>query len=451
MTPFPAECTVVPPPSRFVDTINVALVERVDPGNAYDATNPSEEFVFTQMYQGLTTVDCTGEVKPAVAASWTTDTTATRWTFELDQNVRYWDGSPVTASDIATRFAAAPPSGSIDSVVARTVGELDVYFQLAHPDEPPIVATQIVAMKEASPFPLGSGRLEFENVEVDGIVSRFAHVFERSMPHTVVRFIEYPERDLRDVLASSVDLLVTSDPLALEYAAQQKRFMLRALPWDRTYVLLSRSRFDDLMAGRSPAAVEDQWRDALARDAVRSSARASEARGWWQNLDDCKLPATMKSDMASTDPAPTRHGLVVYDQADPVSRDLAARIVALAANGDRVDGGLSGAIPRLGDELVLAARGVGASELSRRLQAGSDFLYIIGLPRQAIDPCSEATTLLSRAPWMAGLGDAFHRAMLPLVDTRRHLVVDSLRVGVRIDGLGRLMMIPSHLREGSRP
>ncbi|MDX1428912.1 MAG: hypothetical protein R3282_01440, partial [Rhodothermales bacterium] len=358
-TTFPAECIVLPPPSGFVDTIHVALEERIDPGNAHDATNPSEEFVFTQMYQGLTTVDCTGVVYPAVAAAWTTDTTAMRWTFELDENARYWDGSPVTASDIATRFAAAPPSRSIDSVVARSAGELDVHLRMAQPDGPPKVAPQIVAMKEASPFPVGSGHLTFENVEVDGIVSSFAQSFDGSRLPTVVRFIEYAENDLRDVLAGPADLLITADPLALEYASQQKRFTVRALPWDRTYVLLSRSRFDDLMAGRSPGALEDQWRDALARDAVRADAQASRTPGWWQNLDACTLSAVIRSDIASMGPAPARHGLVVYDETDPVSRDLAARIVALAANGDRADGGLSDAIPRLGDDLVLASQGVG--------------------------------------------------------------------------------------------
>ncbi len=63
------------------------------------ATRPEEQLIVANLFDGLTAIDPSGAVRPAVAASWSSDPSLRRWRFQLRPDARYSDGTPVTAGD----------------------------------------------------------------------------------------------------------------------------------------------------------------------------------------------------------------------------------------------------------------------------------------------------------------------------------------------------------------
>jgi oligopeptide transport system substrate-binding protein len=79
-------------------TLAIALL---DPGSLDPARADrlEDEVVVGNLFDGLTTLDAAGSVRPAVAASWTSDSGLRRWEFHLRPDARWADGSPVRAED----------------------------------------------------------------------------------------------------------------------------------------------------------------------------------------------------------------------------------------------------------------------------------------------------------------------------------------------------------------
>jgi ABC-type transport system substrate-binding protein len=88
----------VAPGGRSGGTLAVALL---DPGplDPARADGLEGEVVLGNLFDGLTTLDPTGAVRPAAAASWTSDPSLRRWEFRLRPDARWSDGSPVRSSD----------------------------------------------------------------------------------------------------------------------------------------------------------------------------------------------------------------------------------------------------------------------------------------------------------------------------------------------------------------
>jgi peptide/nickel transport system substrate-binding protein len=81
-----------------------------------------------QIYEGLTEISPTLEVKPALATAWRMVDPNT-WEFELRQGVRFHDGTPFTARDIAATFARVPTvpnSPALFTPFIRPVKEVQV-------------------------------------------------------------------------------------------------------------------------------------------------------------------------------------------------------------------------------------------------------------------------------------------------------------------------------------
>jgi hypothetical protein len=89
---------------------------------------------------------------------------------------------------------------------------------------------------------------------------------------------------------------------------------------------------------------------------------------------------------------------VAYRNDDPVARDLAHRIVALAN-------------PRA------TAQGLAADAFAQDLQDASSAAYVLDLPRSVLDACLETARLSRRAPWLTPA------AIVPLLEVRSHLLV----------------------------
>jgi oligopeptide transport system substrate-binding protein len=110
------------PQGRRGGTLAIALL---DPGplDPARADGLADEVVLGNLFDGLTAIDPAGAVRPAVAASWTSDPALRRWTFHLRADARWSDGSPVRSGDFtfAWRRLADPRTRPAPTPVARTL------------------------------------------------------------------------------------------------------------------------------------------------------------------------------------------------------------------------------------------------------------------------------------------------------------------------------------------
>jgi oligopeptide transport system substrate-binding protein len=85
---------------RSGGTLAIALL---DPGplDPARADGLEDEVVLDNLFDGLTALDPSGAVRPATAASWTSDPALRRWEFRLRPEARWSDGSPVRSDDFA--------------------------------------------------------------------------------------------------------------------------------------------------------------------------------------------------------------------------------------------------------------------------------------------------------------------------------------------------------------
>jgi oligopeptide transport system substrate-binding protein len=86
------------PQPRTGGTLAIALL---DPGSLDPARAETleDEIVVGNLFDGLTAIDPAGAVRPAVAASWTSDPGLRHWEFRLRPDARFADGSTVSAED----------------------------------------------------------------------------------------------------------------------------------------------------------------------------------------------------------------------------------------------------------------------------------------------------------------------------------------------------------------
>jgi oligopeptide transport system substrate-binding protein len=127
-------------------TLAMALL---DPGplDPARADRLEDEIVLGNLFDGLTTLDPAGAVRPGAAASWTSDPTLRRWEFRLRPDARWSDGSPVRSTDFTFAWhrladpkakPAPPPARTLLSAVtgyrAFVAGRARSISGLATPD-----------------------------------------------------------------------------------------------------------------------------------------------------------------------------------------------------------------------------------------------------------------------------------------------------------------------------
>jgi hypothetical protein len=236
--------------------------------------------------------------------------------------------------------------------------------------------------------------------------------------------------------------MVTADPAVIEYADGRPHLTTAALPWDRTYVLLSTTRVMALARDNKPVgALPVEFTAALARDAVRSVARGCEDPLWWNGLRKC---GELTGDIPWLPPNPAgakavggeRH--LVYDRTDPVARDLAERIVALSAADPASSSGAAALASAIPGARGMSVHPVTPATLNANLKRGDDFAYIVALPRRPADKCVAARRLIDRVRWLAHLDDDMPMGIIPLVDARMHAIVNHEKIGLAVDWYGNV-------------
>jgi hypothetical protein len=328
----------------------------------------------------LIRLDCFGHARPAAAQSWTPDASHRTWTLALAPAAL-----DVTAADAAAEWRTRPDA-----------------------------ATTLRNSGVASVVPLDERRLVVTlDRPTDSVPALFADpslgLVTDSLPPTGTTFVARRPSggDPRDALDAGTDILRTGDPTILEYARTRPDFTVHPLPWSRTYVVVVPPGRDDL--GPLIPADTAAFRAGLARDAVRSEARAAEPPFWWDSMGPCpplkRVPAFRGRLGADA---------VVYEREDAVARAIAERVVALS------------------DDPMSATSGLPADRMAGALRDGVGRAYVVAVSRTALVPCREA------AGWPMG-----SRA-IPLIDTRMRVIVRRgvPRLTVEFDGALRPVDLP---------
>lgn len=166
------------PRGRSGGTLAIALL---DPGplDPARADTLEDEVVLGNLFDGLTGIDPSGAVRPAVAESWSSDPDRKRWEFRLREDARWSDGSPLRSSDFTyawhrladPRTKPRPPARALLAGVTGyrsfAVGRARSIAGLSTPDPSTLVVQldqpfadlpALVASLPLSPLPMGLAR-----------------------------------------------------------------------------------------------------------------------------------------------------------------------------------------------------------------------------------------------------------------------------------------------------
>ncbi len=136
-------------------------------GVPYTSLDPSEEqaegiCVMRNVYETLTVYDdVTGEVKPCLAESWSSNAIMSEWTFKLRKDVLFHDGSELTASAVKDSIERTIRLGTGSAYIwdcvssIETDGDKTVIFYLKYAAPLPILAASGISAYIISPAAVG--------------------------------------------------------------------------------------------------------------------------------------------------------------------------------------------------------------------------------------------------------------------------------------------------------
>ncbi|MBN2071199.1 MAG: hypothetical protein JW814_07045 [Candidatus Krumholzibacteriota bacterium] len=455
------DCLVIEAVKKRADSIRVALFDNIDPADIPFPRNGSERFLFGNLYESLIKIDCRGQVSPSLASRWESTDRGRCWRFELDREAVFWNGTAVTANDVIrcwdrdelkSMFALA----GIDSFSAEGATKINIYLMERSTEVPRALASEAFSVYRRSLFsrwPLGTGdfrvverapktRESDQNLAIQPAFSRHGPFID---------ILTIPVEEARDILESSIDLLVTGDQETIDFAVKRGSFITERLPWSSTYMLLSTSRVRDIRLGRRTEPISPGLRENLAHFAIRCEARASRPGGWWDRMGDrrslssgVKWPPVF---LAGADIDSERRR-IVYDINDETSRDIAERLVALAGGDPDISNDsrdLLSVIPdiegRYASGVPLRAEGLAREDLDRSVLSGDDFAYIIKVARNSFDPSFQAGLFMEKINWVSGLEGNFSKALLTLADTRETVIARKDAASISVDWSGRIIIM----------
>jgi len=437
ITPVHVDACALTSGSSTRDTIVVALGESVDLVDPPVPRSPAERLLYRHLYQTLIDVDCLGEVTPGLAESWAVHEDARTWTFTLRSDATFWDGTPVTAASVRASWLTEVPGRVVpwaDSVAGSVlaIGQRALTVRLRRPyqEVPRVFADPTLAVARAADtlgaIPLGSGTYHVTEHGVGEIrVAPLGAVRSDELP--VLRFLDTGD-DPRDAIDRGVDLLVSREPIVVDYVAGMDGLRALPLPWGPVYVLATPLR----LGVEGARGDEGTLAEVLGPGVVPAETRLPETSVWWDDFNACRL---MTSFSAPPDPGGIA-GRVVYRRVDPVARALAERLVALAA---------SGALPQVTDiPERLTAIGLSDERFAASLADGRDLGFVFTLPKQVLDGCAMIRPLRDAMPW--AVASELRHVLVPLVESRSQLIVSQEVGTVVVDwgGLPYLSVVAGH-------
>jgi Bacterial extracellular solute-binding proteins, family 5 Middle len=432
----PDDCALQAQPGEPIAT--VGLTDRVDPSHAPHPSNDSERLVFRQLYETLVRVDCMGRVISGLASSWRLDDDGRAWIVTLREHAQFSDGTRVTPVDVRASWMRDGRGDELRPDVRRLIQSIEpvgdrslaIRLQRQRVDVPLALAHSDLAIAKSvatSPWPLGtrSTRIAPESDTVPTTAPFAIAIAGDNL--AAIRFLVAPG-DPRDLLDRGVDLLLTRNPAALDYAGTLPQFQTVPLAWQRTHVLLTPGR------SRSSPPLSDEQRQALAEDAVRGEARGARGPFWWQMVGDCEVASPSARRQASPTPR------IVYDANDGAARDLAERFVGLArASGAAATAFLDVLVPDHARRKIDRASGLTGEPLALAKRLGSDAGYVISVDSRPLDACRDLQELMEGARWVDP------ETIVPLVETRLHAIVRRGRSSAMTEWDGGMVIADTHI------
>ncbi len=430
-TPLPGEGHPAP--------IAILLTDSVSFDGAPGPANDSERLVFRQLYETLVSVDCTGELRPGLAESWSSSDSGKVWTFTLRDAAHFWDGTPILAADVKQSWIdareksdEAPPhlpwawlDPRTDSVVALDNRHLQIAGNARLGESPQLFADPLLAVvkpRDDGIGPLGSGPFQpIDLVAIEGggrwDLTCAAAGLRSGAEHRILEFRIRPGMDPRDLQPGEPDALLVRDRSLVDYLVAAGSVDAVALGWDRLYLLLAPWAAGD-SAHSAPNWLSAHDRAELAREVVVADAEPAESFDFADATGAC-LSLPPRHPVPVPRPAGNR---IAYRDDDVDGRRLAERLAALAGMHD----GMSPA-PQ--------AAGLSPAAFTSSLEKGDDSAYVVRLDRRYASACLETGELLGNAPWLEPGESA-----VALVRTRPTLVVRRglIGIGVDYDGAVRL-------------
>jgi hypothetical protein len=438
------ECTLIAAPGEPV--VTVGLSQRIDPSHAPHPSNDSERLLFRQLYETLVSADCMGRAGAGLASSWRLDGEGRTWIVTLRQDARFSDGSPVTAADVRASWTGGSVDGELLPHVSRLVqsavlaGERDLAITLRHhrADAPLALAHADLAVAKpvaGSAWPLGTrpGRMVLDGDTAGNRGASAMTITRGNLP--ALRLLLAPG-DPRDLLDQDVDLLLTRDPAALNYAATLPHFQSVPMAWQRLHVLLMPGR-----ARSSPSlSLSDDARQTLASDAIRGEARGARGPFWWEMSPECTGASSIASSVTSpvaASAASNQWSLaprIVYDASDDAARDLAERFVGLARASGPAAAFLDVILPDRPRRTYQRAAGLSGDALAAARRLGRDAGYVVAVDSRPVDPCRDLQALMDTVLWLDPA------TIVPLVETRMQAVVRRGRTGITVEWDGGVLI-----------
>ncbi|MEO8294891.1 MAG: hypothetical protein ABI613_05185 [Gemmatimonadota bacterium] len=398
-------------------SVTIAVHEPFSLDSAPVPGNPGERLAMRQLYETLVRRDCNGRLQPAMASSWKADEHGEYWTFNLtSDSLRHTisQAEAVRGSWERRKNGGIWPWAGILDV--EVVSPFQLRVRLATPTRElplffadPVLAVSDIRAPGRIPGETGIYRVGLLFLAQSGPMLRLWTLTPPGdSTRPVLRFesvlSQVDDRDILDAPDApafrAADLLMTDDSSTLAYVRARNDFRTVPLPWDRTYVLVSR----DTLSGFSAKEL-DGFRGSLVPEVVRGELREAAPPFWWSSDSSCMLTGQLAASPQSR---------IVYPAGDVTARAVAERVAVLAGSPGR---------PRRVTPLA-------PGDLERALASGDAAGFIITVPREHPASCHGVPS------WPGNLRVA------PLLDSRLTLVVRRGVPSFVIDGDGAIRFMP---------
>ncbi len=292
------------------------------------AITRADQDMVALIFDGLMTIDTSGELVPNIAESVTISSDALVYNIVLRDDVSFHDGTPLTADDvlftvelIQNPSLKSPLQGNFDGVVVEKLGEYELNFVLQEPYTPFIenltvgilprhlwgdLAIDQIPFSQHNTEPIGSGPylIDGERRNSSGLISgytlkAFSDSHHRPKIESMVVSFFPNEQLLADALKTGkVDSAIGIAGNPAEILSARPDLTLTETPLPRTFGIFFNQN-------RSPALRRSEVREALASAINRENLIEAALNGRGEAIDSPVPPGFMTRLEATNTPTST--------------------------------------------------------------------------------------------------------------------------------------------------